>query len=54
MSIKRFSILHYLGLEYYNHHTHFAKAQSIKTMAELSSLNAMQPKKGKNFDVEEK
>jgi hypothetical protein len=23
-------------------------------MAELSSLNAMQPKKGKNFDVEEK
>jgi hypothetical protein len=23
-------------------------------MAELSSLNAMQPNKGKNFDVEEK
>jgi hypothetical protein len=54
VSIKRFSFFHYLGLEYYNHHTHFAKAQSIKTMAELSSLNAMQPKKGKNFDVEEK
>jgi hypothetical protein len=46
---QKILILHYPGLEYYNHHTYFAKAQSIKTMAELPSLMPCSPRRGRTL-----